>query len=204
VTARRELRIAVGLTLLGALVMLVALSRVWVTFAFPSGLSVEDLTKTSTGREIVPAARALAFVGLAGVLAVAATRTWGRTVVGVVLMLSGVATVLVVGSALHTGLATSALGTERIAQACGTQLSAAACLKGFQDLGGFRVHTHAGWAYLTLGGGVALAGAGALLAVRGRRWAALSSSYEVAGPALPPVTDKGVWDALDRGDDPTA
>ena len=203
-TARRELRLAVLLCLVGSALVLLAVSRAWVTFAFPSGLSAEDLKRTVSGREVVPAARALGYVGLAGVLAVAATKTWGRTVVGVVLLLAGVATAFVVGSALHTGLAVGALGTERLTEACGTQVSAAACLRGLEAVTGFRADVQAAWAWVTVLGGVAVAGAGALLAVRGRRWAALSSSYEVKGEALPPVTDKGVWDALDRGDDPTA
>lgn len=202
--ARKELRAAVGLTLLGALAMIVAVSRTWVTFRFPSGLTAMDLQKAVRGREIVPAARAFAFVGLAGVLAVAATRSWGRTVVGVALLASGIGTAFVVVSALHTGLAVTALGSEDITGSCGPSVSPARCLAAGAAFAGFRVHTHVVWAVVTLVGGAALAAGGGLLAVRGRRWAALSSSYEVAGPALPPVTDKGVWDALDRGDDPTA
>ena len=67
------------------------------------------------------------------------------------------------------------------------------------------VRVHHLWPALTLAGGVLLLLAGGLIAVRGRRWAGLSSSYDAptAAPAAP-VTDKGVWDALDRGDDPTA
>jgi len=46
---------------------------------------------------------------------------------------------------------------------------------------------------------------GVLTVVRGRTWKGLGSSYEARGAKpVEPVTDKGVWDALDRGDDPTA
>lgn len=62
-----------------------------------------------------------------------------------------------------------------------------------------------GWAWVTRVAGVLVAVAGVLVVARGRRWDSLSSAYQV--PAARPVdtvSDKGVWDALDRGEDPTA
>jgi hypothetical protein len=57
-------------------------------------------------------------------------------------------------------------------------------------------------------GGVLLALSGALLALRGPRWSALSARYEApaARAAERPTGpgDAGTWDALDRGEDPTA
>jgi hypothetical protein len=67
------------------------------------------------------------------------------------------------------------------------------------------VRAGTGWVVATLAGGVLLALVGALVVVRGGDWAGLGSSYDAPGAAPePPVTDKAVWDALDRGDDPTA
>jgi uncharacterized membrane protein (TIGR02234 family) len=68
------------------------------------------------------------------------------------------------------------------------------------------VASHPVWGWVTLVGGALLFFGGLLVAARGRRWAALSSSYEnpSARAEAAPVTDKGVWDALDEGHDPTA
>ncbi len=201
---RRELRLAVLLCLVGAGLVLFAVSRTWVTFAFPSALTTTDLNQGVRGGTIVPGARALGYVGLAGVLALAATRRWGRTVVGLVLAVAGIGTIVVVGRALGAGLSVRALSSEGLAEGCGGGTGDLQCLKAAAAFAGFTVTEASVWAWATIVGGLVLAASGALVAVRGRRWAALSSTYEVQGEALPPATDKGVWDALDRGDDPTA
>ena len=73
----------------------------------------------------------------------------------------------------------------------------------FPPPGTFQPARHGSW--LTLVGGLLLAMSGLLVTLRGRRWAALSSTYEApaARAEAPPATDKGAWDALDRGEDPT-
>ena len=53
-----------------------------------------------------------------------------------------------------------------------------------------------------LAGGVLLAAAGIQVMVLGARWPALGARYEA--PGGPRRTDADVWDALDRGEDPTA
>jgi len=63
------------------------------------------------------------------------------------------------------------------------------------------------WSYVALLGGLLLALGGALAAVRGRRWAALSGRYDApAAREERPVArpEVAAWDALDRGEDPTA
>jgi len=95
--------------------------------------------------------------------------------------------------ALHDGLV--ARGLDVLDQCAGSTLSACS-VRG--------ARTSEAWVWLTILGGLLLALSGALVAARGRRWAALSSSYQppAARAAEPPATDKGVWDALDRGEDP--
>ncbi len=63
-----------------------------------------------------------------------------------------------------------------------------------------------GWSWVALAGGVVLAGGGVLTFLKGHRWGGLSDAYRTpaARADSAPVTDKGVWDALDRGEDPTA
>lgn len=202
-SARRELRVAVLLCLLGSAMVLFAVSRTWVTFTFPSALTATDLRHAVRGGTIVPGARALGYVGLAGVLALAATRRWGRSVVGAVLVAAGIGAAVVVGRALQVGLAVRALDNQDMTGSCTTGTSPSQCLKAAAAFAGFTVDEAQVWAWAAIVGGLVLAAAGALVAVRGRRWAALSASYEPPA-ALPPVTDKGVWDAMDRGDDPTA
>lgn len=115
-----------------------------------------------------------------------ATKRLGRVLVGALLALAGVTTVVVAGQVLSAGLRTE------VARAADPGLVVGA--------------THSGWVWLLLVGGVLLGLAGALVAVRGRRWAVLSSSYDApaARPEAAPTTDKGAWDALDRGEDPTS
>lgn len=191
-TARRELRLAVGLCLLGAALVLLAVSRTWFSAAEGQRLTIEAVRTSVAGSRIVPGAQALGYVGLAGVLALAATRRLGRVLVGVLVLASGVGVAVVVARALADGL--EHRGVRELA-ACH---SASACR--LAD-----VTTSPAWAWVAVLGGLLLAASGALVAVRGRGWAALSASYQppAARAEQAPVTDKGVWDALDRGEDPT-
>jgi LPXTG-motif cell wall-anchored protein len=75
---------------------------------------------------------------------------------------------------------------------------------GFGVIAGAAGHLPGGWPVATALGGLLVAGAGGLTLVRGRRWPALGTRYErPAGAARSPQTDAELWDALDRGDDPT-
>ena len=53
---------------------------------------------------------------------------------------------------------------------------------------------------------LALAGAGALTVLRGRSWPGLGQRYDAPAPRpVPegPPTERALWEALDRGEDPT-
>ncbi len=193
-TARRELRVAVLLCLLGSALVLLAVARPWVSFVDPGSLTISALRREVTGSTVVPGARALGYVGLAGVLALAATKRWGRTVVGVLVLGAGLGVAVTVVAAWSDGLASRAVAaTSTCAPACDGSGRPSAEQPSVQQT----------WPVLTLLGGVLLASSGGLVAVRGRRWAALSASYEQPAAPKPVEGDKGVWDALDRGDDPT-
>lgn len=188
-TAKRELQLAVLLCLLGSALVLVALGQSWFSVDADQQLTINAVRRSVDGSKLAAGAQALGYVALAGVVALAATRRWGRVVVGMLVAMAGIGVVLVVSGLLLGGL--QAAGRDYL------HLSDAAN----QGHPG----SSPGWAWLTIGGGAFLVLSGVLVAVRGRRWAALSSSYEVpaAQPVETPVTDKGVWDALDRGEDPT-
>lgn len=65
----------------------------------------------------------------------------------------------------------------------------------------------AAWPALCVLGGLAVAAAAASAVVRGRRWPAMGTRYERAARTAAPTgarTGTEMWDALDRGEDPTA
>ena len=189
--ARREIGLAVLLCLVGAFLVLVAAGRAWIELVVTSPL-VDDRTLGVTGAELSPGVRALGLVGLAGVVAIAATRRTGRVVVGVLLLLVGVGVV-----ALSVGV----LG-DAVVRAQDTLT--------VQEAGGALSDDSRGtvWPYACAAGGLLLAAAGALVAARGRRWAALSQRYDAPAvreqaPPTPERAERELWESLDRGEDPT-
>jgi hypothetical protein len=78
-------------------------------------------------------------------------------------------------------------------------------LCGFGLIAGAAGHFPGGWPVATALGGLLVAGAGGLALVRGRRWPALGARYDrpAGAAARAPQSGAEVWDALDRGDDPT-
>jgi uncharacterized membrane protein (TIGR02234 family) len=177
------------LCLLGSGLVLLSVTRPWAVLSAPHQLTIKQVTGAAHGTRIAGDARALGLLGLAGVLAIAATRRTGRVLVGLVVAASGVAIVVHVAVLLGDGIG------PRLLRASTDHVS------------GQRVEsTRLAWPVLTLLGGLVLTAGGLLVAARGRHWAALSSAYDspVGRATEVEVTDKGVWDALDRGDDPTA
>ena len=176
---RRGLVVAVLLCLVGSGLLLLALSRTWMTVdTDPSTL----LRHTShlTGGTMAAGARALGLLGLAGVAALPATRSWGRTVVGGLLAIAGLgAGAVVFGFIRDPGDAAAGHVPEAV-----------------------HTVTHAPTAapYVALLGAGLLLAAGVLTLVRGRTWSGLGSSYDA--PTAPRETS--AWDALDEGVDPTA
>ncbi|WP_162795411.1 Trp biosynthesis-associated membrane protein, partial [Nonomuraea lactucae] len=61
------------------------------------------------------------------------------------------------------------------------------------------------WPALSGLGAALMAAAGVIAVVRGGRWAGMSDRYErdAAGRRPRATGDRALWDALDRGDDPT-
>ena len=196
-TPRRELQVAVGLCLLGSVLVLAGLAATWLTYR-TGGTTVRLTEHAESGGVASPVTRALGLVGLAGVLALAATRSWGRVAVGVLLALAGVGVVVSVTAFFSRDV------DLLVAAACDRLPTGCLALKGYPD-GPTLGDRRAAATLPTLVGGALLASGGALVAARGRRWAGLGSSYEVpAARPERPAGDKDVWDALDRGDDPTA
>jgi hypothetical protein len=179
----RGLRVAVLLSAVGSALVLVAVSRHWLTWDIDA-LTINGLHEARTGRQVVPGVAALGWAGLAGVLALVVTKSWGRRVVGVALCVVG------------------ALVMLKTADWVMSKKVVTVSIAGRPFLG---LRVSRAWPLVAFAGGLGVVASGALAAVRGHRWAGLGSSYEA--PVARPVettTEKGVWDALDRGDDPTA
>ena len=191
---RRGLTVAIGLCLLGSLLVLGTASRTWVEVVVLRGAVLPETTASVRGSDLVTGLRAVGFVGLAGVLALLATRRTGRVLVGALLALCGAAVVGLVARVMGR-LYQEALLTEQV-----LALSPV----------GVRTDGPATpWPWLCLAGGALLAATGVLVALRGRRWAEMSRRYDApaaqqeAAPVDGEQAERRLWEALDRGEDPT-
>ena len=165
---RMRMRSTVLALAVGAGLTLFACSMTWVRIQVPllDGVEGAVQTITSTGRELAPAANAAGWAALAGVLAVIATKSWGRSIIGVIVTVAGLVTVMASVSA--------------------------------------RPESSLWWLVAALGG-ILVTGSGINIAINGRSWPGLSRRYEAAGPAgTAPRKPLTPWEALDRGQDPTA
>jgi uncharacterized membrane protein (TIGR02234 family) len=192
--ARREMTTAVLLALLGGGLVLAVAGRTWAegtALVHGSHLAVEV-----TGNTVNKATTAFALLGIAGGLAVLATRAFGRMVVGALVVLAGVG---VVGFAIDGASDTGAIDAAAAGKAAVEGVRAV-------DV------THAVWPWFAAVGGVAIVLAGLLVLVRGRRWPGMSNRYEAptgkgrthpAAPRRAGVGNAELWNALDRGEDPT-
>jgi uncharacterized membrane protein (TIGR02234 family) len=168
--------------LAGAGLALYGVTRVWsVHVTARTGMS--DLRTVRTGADVAPWVIGLALVALAGTGALLATSGWARRTLGGLLALcgAGVAAGAIAGRA---GLAPGGAG-------------AGAAL----------------WPVVCVLGGAIIAVGGLTAARQGHRWPGMSARYDRAAPRKspapavnkPPALDhRTAWDALDRGDDPTA
>ncbi|BAL86783.1 putative membrane protein [Actinoplanes missouriensis 431] len=175
-TTRRTHLTAIAACLAGAGLTLYAVTRVWsVQVEHRTGLS--DLRTEQTGAESQPWLIGLAVVALAGTGALLATRGRVRRGLGVLLALIGVG--IVAGGVL-----------ARVTLDAGEAGAAAAI-----------------WPVACVLGGAAVAAGGVLAARHGHLWSAMSARYErsSAPPPQPDVSadSRTLWDALDRGEDPT-
>lgn len=196
--SRRALTTVVLLAMLGGVLATVASGRVWVQ----AGAGQDPLTQTvtATGGDLSGAVSALGLAALAGGLALLATVRLGRQLIGLLLTAAGL------------GLACSALTANNAAHAVAVLGDKA----GAQGIGrGVRDVSDSDWCYLAVFGGLVVTVAGVTAVVRGRAWPGMSSRYEApvtrdARTAATAVrsqhagTPKGLWDALDRGEDPTS
>ena len=176
---RRELVLAVLACTAGAAVVLFAASRTWAVVVQARPAPLPPLRTARTGAALVPWLPALAFVGLAGAGALVATRRTGRLLVGVLLVACGLG--MIAGAAAAPGSGATGSGGA------------------------------AAWMVAAALGGGLVAAVGAATVARGRRWPTMGARYERSATAdrpAPAGADRPrapaeIWDAIDRGTDPT-
>lgn len=172
--------------MLGAALLFLALAQDWVR-ATASSAGAPAIEVVLTGQALVPAAAGAAIVLLAGAAGVVAVRDRWRTVVGIVLLLVATGAAVAIATFGFGGPASARLTAE-----LGTPATSV---------------TTSMWWLVALGGAVLAGFAGLAVAVWGRTWPVLASRFErqsARAQATPTGNSAArIWDALDRGEDPT-
>ncbi|HZB34384.1 MAG TPA: Trp biosynthesis-associated membrane protein [Streptosporangiaceae bacterium] len=213
-SARRGLLLAALLCAAGAGLVLLAAGRRWAGVEIVGAGT--PIVRALTGHDLAAPATALGWAGLGGLAALLAVRGRARTAVGAALVAFGA------GAGYS-----SAAGVGRA-----HVLSVAADKSNLSAFLSTDVHTGGWWWGVSVAGGALLVASGLLTIVRGRRWPGMSARYDAArggGPATadhrepddpgghaaasappaakppPAATDPArLWQAIDRGEDPTA
>ncbi|MEV5411781.1 TIGR02234 family membrane protein [Thermopolyspora sp. NPDC052614] len=196
----------------GAGAVLLAAGREWARVRYGAGGGSPLGLVTLTGSDLAAYLGPAALASLAAVVAVLVARGMWRRLIGVVVALGGVAAVL----GAFTGVRRD------------TILAAAAERSALSAAGGAAYEAGAAWPAVTVAGGIILVGAGIVAVARASRWPGMSERYERRGAGSPPPArgpraagsapgsaagsamgaradrERELWDALDRGDDPTA
>lgn len=194
--SRGGLRAVVLLCLAGAGLVLIGCSVAWVSVEAPDVVRTSIVKQSVDGAELAPGLRGLGWLGATAVVALVALRGLSRRALGALLVLDG-AVAGVEAARWLSGSRLEDAGAEVLLGCTGL------CLASSEQLAALTLHRFGVLAALL--GAVLVLVAGVLTVARGHTWQGLGSSYEAPGGRAPePVTDKGLWDALDRGDDPTA
>lgn len=188
---RAQFALALLLEVVGAGGALLIATRRWQDVTVSRERPFGDVVTGLAGRTIDAAPTALGLVALAGVVAVLATKGVWRRQVGAIVALAGAA--LVWRSLRGLGTLTARQAAALLPEAHG-------------DAGTVtHVAVTTAWPVLSAACGLLVFVAGALVAWRGQRWAGMSARYEA--PASPEEqsarANASLWQALERGDDPT-
>jgi uncharacterized membrane protein (TIGR02234 family) len=188
--SRRALFVTTAVVAAGAALTLIASGRQWAHAHTSTGLSTVSISVTGHTLTAVP--DALAFVALAGAVALLATKGVGRQITALLLALAGGGTIGVVinklGHLSSGGIDRAAVKVTGSSHPRVTDVAATA------------------WPYLALVGGVLIAVGGLVAVYRGARWPGLSARYGAPGQVArkrDAGTPRELWDAVDRGEDPT-
>ena len=196
--ARAEYGLVLALDVVGAAAALLISTRIWQTVTAPRPRPFAAVTVDLSGRTVDAAVTALALAALAAVVAVVATRRVARQAVGVALGVVGVAIV-------WRSLSGFAAVSSSRAQSLAREHHRGIVLTDAQP----HVAVHTVWPALCAVAGGLIVISGVIAALRGQHWHGMSTRYEaptaaaVDGPPRAP-TDLAMWNAIERGDDPTS
>lgn len=184
-TRARAYGLALVLLLIGGAGLLFAATRTWV-YASTGAPGLPGVEVSITGGTVLPVISGVGLLLLAGIPGVIATKRVVRVVVGLVLLVASAA-------ALEASVS---FGLDRVAS---SQQAATNAVGVVTDV------TATGWWWVAAGAAIAGVLAGALTVAFGHAWPGLGSRYqrEQAVPAAP-TTSAQMWDAMDRGEDPTS
>ena len=186
--------IALLADLIGSVLALLVVGRTWQTVTVSRARPLIDDVDRVTGHSLDAAVTGLAVVGLAGVVAVLATRGLARRLIGALLALAGV---FMVWRAGHDLSAVSATRGRSIATSGNAGV-------GIDSSSLVRVTVSSAWPLLAVMAGLLIAIGGLLVTLRGGQWSAMSSRYEAPAAAVPTGDEDVVlWRSLDQGEDPT-
>lgn len=188
VSRARGRRTALTMLAVGGALTAAAAAQPWVRLEADDGLTVSSAA--ATGTALAPTSLAAGVVALAGVPALLAVRSWGRRLVAVaVLVLAAAALVEVAGTARDLQARARTWWSVEVSALADSATAMATP-----------------WAtVIVLGLLLVLTGA-VIVLVAGSGWPGLSARYEGSGasgekPAA--STGSDLWQALDRGHDPT-
>lgn len=184
---RREYAGALLLLSAGGVLCLAVPGLAWGEVRVAGGLT--PTTVTVTGGDVVPFTFGVGLLALAAVVAIHATSSVGRRLLGGLVALAGAGVALWALVPPWPVVQRVLSWVEQQGEHC--------C-----ELTGLDGHPQAMLA--TAAGGLVIAVAGAVVAVYGPRWPRMGTRYERRASIRPDgETDHATWDALDRGEDPT-
>lgn len=189
-------RTAVLLALLAGVGLLALSALTWIQATGLDGLS--GTTVDVSGAQASTVVSAMALVGMASGAALSIARRVGVVVIGVLLVLTGIAAAW---ASLQAGLDPEAAARGVVGQATGTTAAA----------GDYLVSA---WPWVAAAAGAVLALTGVAVLAFGSSWRrsarrfdsptpAQSAADEASTPASEPVDEMDAWDELTRGQDPT-
>ncbi|GHE13004.1 Trp biosynthesis-associated membrane protein [Klenkia taihuensis] len=198
---RRELTAAVLLCAVAGGLALSAGGQSWAAVTVTRPAPLPPVDTALTGSALAPLVPAAGLLLLAAAVALFAVRSWGRVVVGVLVVAAGVA--------LGTAAVRTLTGTLTVDPAdLGSQIGL--------DRAEVVVDPSVGWPVLALLAGVLGVLGGLLVVLRGRGWPGLGQRYQRTGaetgraapraPRRPETAEdrhQAAWKALDGGTDPT-
>ncbi|HTR69100.1 MAG TPA: Trp biosynthesis-associated membrane protein [Mycobacteriales bacterium] len=181
---RRSPRMAVVLCAVGGLLVLLSAGRTWARTTVHLQTGVVSLSVA--GHDVVSALSSIGIALIALAAAILASSGLIRRMVGLVIV--GVAGSAIAVAVTARGRVSSALEDKEV------------------GVRGVSVHASAnGWWLVALAGGILAVIAGVLVVARSAQWWELGRRYD-APTATTPSKDPATlaWEALDRGEDPTA